>query len=368
MQASDIASVRLRCQRLSAGAFTQPDEVVRWQGAVQAQEYDDAKWGLALRMRRAGDDGIERAFAEGRILRTHVLRPTWHFVAPEDIRWMLALTGPGISRRMAVYNRQLELDASIFRRSLKVIARALTGGAHLTRKELNTALERGGIQSATGQRLAHIVMQAELEGVICSGPRRGRHVTYALLDERVPPAPALARDEALGELARRYLRSHGPAQIQDYSWWSGLAMRDARAGIEMAGPELGREVIDGKTYWFQPLRRAAAPTRTAYLLPLYDEYLIAYKDRSAALDRTLWTWTAGMSFAAPVVVGGQVVGGWKRRTGRTSVVVTVTPFTRLSRSDAGLVEGAARRYAAFLDLELDLDMVPVARAPRVRKA
>src|SRR5262245_13711580 len=164
-------------------------------GAVQAQEYTDAKWALALRMRQASDATIERAFASGALLRTHVLRPTWHFVTPADIRWMLALTGPRISAAMSTYNRRLELDAAAFRRSQRLIAAALRGGAQLTRQELKAVLERGGIRADGVQRLAHIVMQAELDGVICSGARRDKQFTYALLDERAPAVPALSRDK-----------------------------------------------------------------------------------------------------------------------------------------------------------------------------
>src|SRR5262245_55486098 len=134
----DLTRARLRNQRLSTARFRRADEVVRWMGAVQAQEYADAQWGLALRTRRATAAGIERLFADGAILRTHVLRPTWHFVTPADIRWMLALTGPSVRKRMAPYDRRLELDATIFRRSEKAIATALRGGVHLTRQELRT--------------------------------------------------------------------------------------------------------------------------------------------------------------------------------------------------------------------------------------
>jgi hypothetical protein len=172
-----ITCLRLGNQRLSGGCFAQPEDVVSWLGAVQAQEYGDTKWALGLRMQRAGDAQIERAFGEGKILRTHVMRPTWHFVAPADIRWMLALTAPRVSTRMAPYNRRLELDAATFRRSEKAMVRALRGGAQLTRQELKAVLQRAGIRVDGTQRLAHIVMQAELDAVICSGARRGRHFT-----------------------------------------------------------------------------------------------------------------------------------------------------------------------------------------------
>jgi hypothetical protein len=346
--ALDLARLRLRNQRLSGGRFIRPE------GAVQAQEYADAKWALALRMRRATDARIERALDEGQILRTHVLRPTWHFVAFADIRWMLALTGPCVTRRMAPYNRQLELDETVFRRSHNAIVRALVGGTHLTRQELKTVLQRAGIQADSVQRLAHIVMQAELDGLICSGPRRGKQLTYALLDERAPASRPLSRDVALAELARRYFTSHGPAQVQDFAWWSGLTMADARAGLAMIERDLARETVAGRTHWFPTAGRALTKPQTAYLLPLYDEYLIAYKDRSAVLDRPFWTWASGDPFSAAVLVEGKVVGTWRRAVERGRVVVTVTPYASLRKRDVATVARAARAYADFVGLDLEL--------------
>jgi hypothetical protein len=282
--ALDITHTRLRNQRLSAGRFAGPEDVVRWLGAVQAQDYAGAKWALGLRMQRARDADIEAAFSDGRILRTHIMRPTWHFVAPEDIRWMLALTAPRVSAAMAPYNRRLELDATVFRRSQRAMVRALRGGRQLTRQELKVVLVQAGVHADGVQRLAHIVMQAELDAVICSGPRRGKQFTYALLDERVPMVRVRSRDDSLTELARRYFTSHGPAQLHDFAWWSGLSIADARAGLAAVDRELARETIDGRTYWFRSSGRTVATPRAAYLLPLFDEYLIAYKDRSAALD------------------------------------------------------------------------------------
>ena len=351
----DIAWARLRNQRLIGTRCATPESAVSWMGAVQAQEYVEAQWGLALRTRRSTRDAIEQAATDGSILRTHVLRPTWHFVAPADIRWMLSLTGPCVSKRMAPYNRQLELDARAFRKSETVIARALRGGTSLTRQELRTALERGGIDVASGQRLAHLVMQAELDGVICSGPRRGKQFTYMLLDGRVPSSPTRSRDDSLAELARRYFTSHGPAQLRDFAWWSGLPVGDARAGLAMSEPHLIRHEAAGATYWAASVtgaRRHASPQ--AWLLPMYDEYLIAYKDRSAAFDRRRLTRTWPDSFSAAVVVDGLVVGAWRRTFPRNRLTVTVTALVRLTGREASAIEDAAHAYAGFIDAGLEL--------------
>jgi len=349
----DITGLRLRNQRLSGPRFGRPEEAVAWLGAVQAQEYADSKWALALRTRRTSEPAIERAVTAGTILRTHVLRPTWHFVAAADIRWMLSLTGPRVSTRMSPYNKHLELDASVFRKSLATIARALRGGVQLTRRELRPILERAGVRTDGVQRLAHIVMQAEVEAVICSGAWRGNQPTYALFDDRVPASRALSRDDALAELTRRYFRSHGPAQVADFVWWSGLTTGDARRGVAMIEREMDRDEIDGKTYWFSCT--AKPPSRkSSHLLGLYDEYLIAYKDRSAAVDKARWKRASLHPFSAPILVNGQVVGGWRRFVKNDRMLIALTPFGTLSRKDRAAVDEAAQSYAAFFKLDLEL--------------
>src|SRR5687768_3402854 len=290
---NDIAAQRLSNQFITRAVHRQPEDVVASLGAVQAQEYAPAKWGLGQRLGgRTTDADVERAFTEGRILRTHVMRPTWHFVAPADIRWLLMLTAPRVKAIMAPYDRRLELDDTLFAKSQRVFARALGGGTYLTRAELALELERAGI-AAAGQRLAHIVMRAEQDALICSGPRRGKQFTYALLDERAPLAPRLGRDEALAELTRRYFTSHGPATFRDFAWWSGLTVRDAKAGVEMLGSAIDHRIANGLTCWFAgsvPVSRSAA-AKTAHLLPIYDECFIAYKDRdpivAAMMARTM---------------------------------------------------------------------------------
>ena len=350
----DIARARLHIQRLSSAGFASPGDVVRWLGAVQAQDYPGAKWALALRMRRTTDGAIEHAFAAGEILRTHVMRPTWHFVAPADIRWILALTAPRVRAILAGYDRRLGIDTVVVRRAEKAIRGALKGGVQLTRQELKAVLQKAGVAADGVQRLAHLMMHAELNGVICSGALRNRQFTYALLDERVPQASVLQRDEALAELTRRYFTSHGPAQIQDFVWWSGLTTADARVGLDMMRHHLADEMIDGKRYWFSSsVPRSSRLRRRAYLLPLYDEYLIAYKDRSAASGPVRWnTVTSRDPLSAPVVIDGRVVGGWKRTLMKGRVIVTVHMPIRQGRAETRLVMDAASEFGTFLGLDV----------------
>jgi len=354
----DLARRRLATQHLLTPTITEPAEVVRRLGAVQAQDYGSAKWGVGTRTRGAVDAVVERAVNEGSILRTHVLRPTWHFVTPADIRWMLALTAPRIKAAMAYYDRQLELDAAVFRRSNGAVSRALRDGRQLTRAELAQVFRRARVNAAGSQRLGHLLMRAELEGIVCSGARRGKQATYALLEERVPPTAPLDRDEALLELTGRYFATRGPATLQDFAWWAGLTVADASRGVAIAGRRLEREVIGDETYWLEPARRS--PRRrspTAHLLPNYDEYFIGFKNRSAIGTRlSLATGElAGDALRAHViVVDGQLVGGWKRTLTRAAVVVELTLLVSLTKPEQEAVRAAAQALGAFLDLPVEL--------------
>ncbi len=358
MSRDDIARRRLASQHLAAATITTPAEVVRLLGAVQAQDYAGAKWALGMRTRGVDDAVVEQAVSDGSIIRTHVLRPTWHFVAPADVRWMLALTAPRVSAAMASYNRKLELDAAVFRRSNAALTRALRDGKQLTRAELAAVLRRARVNVDGTQRLGHLVMQAELDGVICSGARRGKQFTYALLEERVPPAAPLGRDEALLELTKRYFATRSPATPHDFAWWSGLTVADATRGIDMAGSALEREVIDDRTYWVDlsvRSRREASPM--AHLLPNYDEFFIGFKDRSAIGKRLKSSElaTGGDALTAHVVVvDGQLVGGWKRTLTKKAVVVELNLLTRLTNSEERAVAAAAEAYGNFLKLPVEL--------------
>ncbi len=353
-----IALRRLVNQHLAAPTITTPAELVRALGAVQAQDYSGAKWGIGLRTRGVTDADVERAMTDGSIVRTHVLRPTWHFVAPADIRWMLALTAPRVKAATASYDRKLGLDDSIFRRTNAALTRALRDGTRLTRTELAHALRRARVDATGTQRLAHLVMRAELDGVVCSGGRRGKQFTYALLEERVPPAAPLDRDEALLELTKRYFATRSPATARDFAWWSGLTVGDATRGIQMAGPSLEREVVGDRAYWVDPSLRARSTTPpTAHLLPNYDEYFIGFRDRGA-IGRRLQSVdlvTGGDALTAYVVaVDGQLVGGWKRALKKKAVVVELRLLTRLTAAEERAVASAAEAYGRFAELPVEL--------------
>ena len=357
MTRDDIARRRLRNQRLTGAPFASAVEAVRWLGAVQAQDYAGAKWAVGQRLRGGTDADVEAACDRGDILRTHVMRPTWHFVVPADIRWMLALTAPQVKAKMAPYDRQLALDGPTYARTNAVLARALEGGQQLTRDELGKTLARAGI-ACSGQRLGHVMMRAELDAIICSGARRGKQFTYALLDERARPAAPLTRDEALAALVRRYFASHGPAQLADFAWWSGLTVTAAKAGVAMLAGDLVHADVDGKRYWLAPSRtppKVAGPV--VHLLPNYDELLVAYKDHGVSVDPAL---TRGLGprdivFANHlVVIDGVVVGGWRRVAGTRAMGVAPTFLRALSPAEKAALARACEAYGRYLALPVTM--------------
>jgi hypothetical protein len=351
MTDKEIVRRRLAGVFLTSPGFSSAHDVVRTLGAVQAQDYAGAKWALAMRTTGLTDRVIEDEISSGRIVRTHVLRPTWHFASAADIRWMLALTGPRLKRLMGSYDRKLELDDAVFRRSHKAIVSALEGRKCLTRLELRMTLERARIGTVSGQRLGHLMLRAELDAVVCSGPRRGKQFTYTLLEEQLPSAPLLDRDESLLELTRRYFTTRGPATVHDFAWWSGLTIVDVRRGLELVGPELVRTETDRGSVWFleRSLPRAAP---SAHLLPNYDEYFIGYKDRSAIGGRlsSAELVTGGDGLIAHVVaVDGQLVGGWKRLSEKNGLVVELNLLTRLAAAEQRRVTAQVRRLEQYLE-------------------
>ena len=360
MNLSELVHQRLNNQKLSYSNLQQPVDVVRWLGAVQAQDFNAAKWAIALRMVNATNAAIESAYNEGQILRTHLLRPTWHFVAPEDIRWLLELTAPRVNIRCGPNYRKYELDGPTFKRSNKVLTKALQGVKYLTRAELKLALNRSGVAADDLIRLAHILIRAELDGVVCSGPRIGKQFTYALLEERVPPAKRLSRVEALATLTERYFTSHGPATFQDFVWWSGLTAGDARHGIALVESNLDKDVVNEKVYW--SMRRAplvhgvVTSQRSAHLLPAYDEYNVAYKDRQTVLDldsgkSTMTVWDM---LGPSVMIDGRIVGTWKSAINKNSVTLAVNSGRPLKQPEKRAISKAANRYASFVGLPADV--------------
>jgi hypothetical protein len=320
-------------------------------GAVQAQDYPMSKWALGIRLPDITDEIVQSALDRGEILRTHILRPTWHLVAADDIHWMLSLTAPHVRSLLTSGHRELGLTEKIIAHSQRVMESALAGGRHLTRPELVSEFRQENLP-ADPSRTVHLMMRAELDGVVCSGRTNGKEQTYALLAERVTPTEALPREEALARLARRYFASHGPATAPDFAWWSGLPAADVRKGVAGLGPEFVSRTVDAQTYWLPgALAEPATVEETVFLLPAYDEFLISYKDRSASLaaQSRAGVISSNGIFRPVVLVNGQVAGTWKRAVKKGAVQVQTELFGPAGSPTREQVESAAAGLGRFLN-------------------
>ncbi len=345
-----IIDHRLAAQRFTGNMAADAAGVVSGFAAMQGQEYLMARWSIGQRSAGVTEADVDAALADGTVIRTHVLRDTWHIAARDDIRWLMDLTGPRVHQRNGTMQRRLGLDDATLRRGAGIMAEALRGGARLTRPELADALAAGGI-TASGMALTYHVMYAELEQVVCSGGLRGKQHTYALFDEVVPAAPTLPPDEALAELVVRYVAGHGPATVKDVATWSSMKLTDIRRGVELAGERLRPTEYEGRTY-LAPAGAAPEPgpgAPRAELVQLLDEYLIGFSEsrdlvsppEMAALFRT-----DGDRHFHVVLLDGVAVGLWRRDlVGRGVTVDTV--FTRdLRRGEQRQVDDAIERYVA----------------------
>lgn len=358
MTPQELAQLRLHQQQISRTKFKTPAQVVSWLGAIQAQDYAGAKWSVGLRLPDATDADIERAIADKHVIRSWPMRGTLHFVAPADLRWMLALLTPRIVASAALRHQRLELTGALFARSRKLFSKALQGGNLLTRDEMYDVLERAGISTAN-QRGYHLLWRAAQEGLICFGPMRGKQQTFVLLEDWVPAARKLERKEALAELARRYFIGHGPATLKDFVWWSGLKASEAKEGLELVASQLAQESVDGQAYWMARDLPALNPVSpTAHLLPGFDEYMLGYTNRGAALDpehARKWLPSNGM-FSPIVVIDGQVVGTWKRALKKKTLALTVSPFAPLNKASKQAIEAAAEPYGRFMGAPVALSI------------
>jgi hypothetical protein len=297
-------------------------------GAMQAQDFNAAKLAIGIRLSGSTEKSIEKAFNDGKIIRTHLLRPTWHVVSSEDIYWILELTVPHILPSLKTRHKNLELTSAIFNKSFKVIEKSLSGGIHLTRDEIVSELAKVKIHTQ-GVQAAHILLQAEMEGLVCSGRVKNKKLSYALLHEIVPENKKLTKDEALAKLALKYYTSRGPATLQDFAWWSGLSLTNAKHGLEMNKKNFISEKINTQTYWFTDAAPVASTKKdSVYFLPAYDEFLISYRDRSSiipsGIEKTIIS-NNGI-FRPVVLINGQVAGLWRRAAQKDKVSVELNLF------------------------------------------
>lgn len=351
MTFKDLLKLRLHNQQITQHTFETPGDVVKWFGAMQAQDYLNSLWAIGLRLNNATESTIEKAIADKTIVRTWPMRGTLHFVAPEDIRWMLKLLTPRIIARAATNYRNEGLDEKTFTKSKKVFEKVLQG-KQLTRPELYEALQQNKI-STTGIRGLHIIGKLAQEGLICIAARQGKQHTFALLDEWIPNNKTLTHEESLAELAKRYFTSHAPATIQDFSWWSGLTLTESKKAIEMINSCFQKEIIDGVVYYMpKDIPVVKSKSQVVFLLPNFDEYLVAYRDRSAALDTKYNKDVIGASgngiFSAVIIINGKVAGTWKRIIKKDVVSVELNPFVTLTNSQQTTISKVVKQYGKFL--------------------
>jgi Winged helix DNA-binding domain len=362
MDAKEIARRRIGNSRLTGDRFANPDDVVRWHLAMQAQDYGPAMWSIGQRSKGVSEADVDAALTEGAIVRTHVLRPTWHFVARDDIRWLLALSGPRVQQGSAGRHRQLGLDARSLSRAEKVVTSALEGGNRLTREELATEFDRRKLDRG-GQRMPYLLMHCELTALVGSGGRKGRQQTYALLDERVPADPRPRdRDDALVELVRRYLGSHGPATVKDLSWWSGLTMTDIRHALDLLGDDVTNDEIDGLSFWSSSSERSRRSPSAggAHLLQTYDELVVGYTESrfhgEAGGDLARQAWNDRTYPTGVFLLRGRVSGHWRRTIDPKRIRVAFHTYAETTAADERSLGSATKRLGRFVGLPVEVEI------------
>ncbi len=255
---TNFAQSRLISQHIGGNELKTPAALVAHMGAMQAQDFNMVKWAIGARLPGVTEEQIEKSFNSGQLIRTHLMRPTWHLIVPEDVSWLLELTAPRIKSAARSRHKQLEIDEKLINKSNSLIEKALMGNKHMTREELMDVLERAGIK-ARKERSTHLMFCAELDGIVCSGEIRDKEQTYALLRERVPEIKKIGHDEALARLAQKYFTSHCPASAPDFAWWSGLSLGVARRAIELIKTGFISEKVGDITYWFPDSFPADSP-------------------------------------------------------------------------------------------------------------
>jgi hypothetical protein len=347
---SNFAQMRLISQHIEGTELKSPAALVSHMGAMQAQDFNMVKWAIGTRLPGVTEEQIEKSFNSGELIRTHLMRPTWHLIVPEDVSWLLELTAPRIRSGFQSRHKQLEIDDKLINKSNSLIEKALVGNKHMTRGELMDVLEKAGIK-ARNERSTHLMFCAELSGLVCSGEIRNKEQTYALLRERVPEIKKIGHDEALARLALKYFNSHCPASARDFAWWSGLSQGEARRAIELIKKDFVSEKAGEITYWFRDsLPAVLTGTDTVHLLPAFDEYIIAYKDRSASLVYKHHKKAVSDNgvFRPVVVISGIVRGIWKRAIRKDMVMIELSLFHPVNKKEMRGIEKAAEKYGEFL--------------------
>lgn len=354
MELFEISNMRLTSQGIKPATHKNVNDLVRWMGAMQAQDFAMAKWAIGSRVANSTIIDINKAFDEGEIIRTHLMRPTWHIVSSTDIHWILDLTAPRIQSSLQSRHNELDLNKEVLRKANRIIEKELSEKGFQSREKLALQLSEAGIKTDEN-RLSHILFNAELEKLICSGPQIKNKQSYALLDVRVPKTQNYAHDEALAELAKRYFSSHGPATLKDFTWWSGLSITEARKALDYVKTMFISETIKSETYWFsESLNGATNNQSSIFLLPAYDEFLISYADRSASIskvDNPKAIYNNGV-FRPVIIENGQVIGIWKRTIKNSFALIEFDVWQQPTPQIKEKLEAATINFELFLEMEI----------------
>lgn len=351
----DLNRLRLAAQRIEGSEFTTPTEVVRWMLALQAQDLPGGKWSIGLRAPGTTLREVDAALARGEIVRSWPMRGTLHLVPAEDIGWMVGLTSERTIRSLARRYDELGLDPATFKQAKEIAVGALEGGRALSRAAFFERLAAAGIPT-TGQRGPHLLGHLHQRGTLVLGPMHGTGQNVVLHDEWVREPRTPERDEALGEWVLRYFRSHGPATLKDFTWWTKLTVRDAGIGLAIAREHLEEISVGDVSNWMAP-GLPDRMSRRAHALPGFDEYLLGYQDRSAALEPEhapiVIPGNNGV-FQPTIVVNGRIVGTWRRKVTPAGIMITPRPFTALTASTLAAFGRSVGAYGRFLDTPAQL--------------
>ena len=341
-------SARLLGQQLVGPQFSAPHEVVEWMGAMQAQDYKMMRWAVAMRTRTPSAKAFEKDFNAGRIVRTHLFRTTWQLIPGEDLRWMLDLCREPALRGLRGWMKSngVTIPEDEQERVRQVFADVLSKKPSALKSDFAQALADRGMDMAD-QRLSYHIRLAEYSGMLCSGDLTPLRRSCALVVDKLPSARPLPREEALALLARRYFRSHGPATLEDFAWWSGLGLGDCRKGLAAISGELVRERWKGlELFIHADARIRGCRSGRVHLLPPYDEYLIGYKSRHVALDpgHSHRAHNGSGIFWPVVLQDGEVTGNWSAPGGKLSLDF----FNPSARPDEDALQREIGRYARFI--------------------
>ncbi len=361
-----ITQTRLINQRISAVKRSMnPEDTVFTMGAIQAQDYQAALWAIGLRCKEGTTKSdVESAIASKKIIRTWLMRGTIHFASSSDILQMLQLFGPRLIKTGKLRDSHLGLSPEIIKKVESLFSKALEGGNQLKRSEMYKIMEKGGVPHSNNIGY-HMLYRAAWDGIICFGLHEGKEATFSLLEDSTPKQYKFDREKALKDLAIRYFNSHGPATLEDYVWWSGLKVSDAKLGMEMVKSRLSAEEAGGKTYYMP--RETAKSKETAqslFLLPAFDEYIISYKDRSQLLDnantqkllrsgKVAFIHSNGV-FLPTIVIEGKVVGTWRRELRKGKLEIILNQFAKISQEHRKLISDEAERYGRFFEIDAKL--------------